>query len=82
MKAFSLRPRLVPLAAPARSLARQAHEDGKGSWCYSPTDLLNFLDSPFTAWMDRLEREDPLHEWVSCQDRLRDPLLEVLAEKG
>ncbi|WP_256369461.1 hypothetical protein [Methylophaga sp. SB9B] len=30
-----------------------------GMLIYSPTDLTNYLDSPFATWMDRFAKEYP-----------------------
>ena len=34
-------------------------KDERGSWTYSPTDVVRFHGSPFAAWMERLALERP-----------------------
>ena len=47
---------------------------------YSPSDLVTFIRSPFASWMDRLAIETP--EAVEDIDTLKDPMMDLLGDKG
>lgn len=47
---------------------------------FSPTDLTNFIESPFVSWMDRFALENP--EFLEGIEFQKDSMLELLAEKG
>ncbi|ANV85774.1 hypothetical protein AWQ21_14665 (plasmid) [Picosynechococcus sp. PCC 7003] len=50
-----------------------------GQYFYSPSDLTRFMESPFTAWLDRFSLEYP--ERSPAKDP-EDPLMGILREKG
>lgn len=51
----------------------------QGSWIFSPSDLSQYLASPFASWMNRLAVESPAQ--TPPRDPA-DPLLTVLQERG
>ena len=46
---------------------------------FSPSDLVRYVESPFTSWMARMELEIPDHD---IPKNAPDPLLSYLADKG
>ena len=50
-----------------------------GEYIYSPSDLVNFVQSPFASWMSRLALDHP----DQCPEKdPDDPLMNYLAQKG
>lgn len=47
---------------------------------FSPTDLTNFMESPFISWMDRFALENP--GFLEGIEFHKDSMLELLAAKG
>lgn len=51
----------------------------QGSLIFSPSDLTQFMSSPFASWMDRFSIE----KTTDCPERDQpDPLMQVLQQKG
>ena len=72
---------ICTLAAWAQALARKAVVKRVGStWTYSPSDLVNFTESPYASAMDRRLRMGLLEDHET-QDA-EDPVLTMLAARG
>ena len=50
-----------------------------GLYCYSPSDLTRYMQSPFASWMDRYALEFPD---IKLEKDSNDPLMEVLQQNG
>ena len=55
--------------------------DSRPPRVWSPSELVQFTESPWAAWLERLSREEASHEWASHADP-PDPMLQMLARKG
>ena len=51
-----------------------------GKITYSPTDLMVFMNSPFSSWMARLSVDHP--ERLKGIENDRDEMMDLLANKG
>jgi predicted RecB family nuclease len=50
------------------------------NYVYSPSDLIQFMSSPFASWMERLKLDYP--DRVADIPRDEDAMMQLLAEKG
>ena len=48
---------------------------------WTPSDLVQYYESPFASWMDRLAAEHPAHPLAARRDP-PDPFLSMLGKKG
>ena len=50
-----------------------------GKFIYSPSDLINFMESPFASWMEKAKIIDPsFQEFIDPQDEM----LKLLQNRG
>lgn len=82
-----LLPRRSAAAAPSRAITPLALSRASGGGplattrLWSPSELVQFTESPWASWLERLSRDHPEHEWASRADP-PDQMLEMLARKG